>query len=299
MALTPINEIHALQIQAGTLGRKAGHLFEDNITSEINSLTYPYQCPLAQQPHVCSGDPALLLLNYIGNREGFRTIQSAVAISTGALATSEEGMQWLSINGANISRCKSDLVIILTSEDGRVVTVGISTKQCNNKTPTNAQLYFTTALGFSNLLRSNGLAVSESAVYALRQFCGDPGFRPLDETNNGGRLTDPRRYFWEEIDLQGRQEWEDILSYQQDTVSRLLFQKAYLNDPFTPDYLLHKTKASSGWNQTEVAIYSIDEIINLSRTYGGFRKRPYSVRKGSYKDPQGVEHDAQIGRAHV
>lgn len=292
MALTPINEIHALQIQAGALGRKSGHLFEDNITSEINTLKYPYQTSLIEQPHLCSGDPALLLLDYIGNREGIRNIQSAVAISTGALATSEAGKQWLSINGANVSRCKSDLVITLVSEDNRTITVGVSTKQCNNKTPTNAQLYFTTAIGFSNLLRSNNIPVSDEAVYALRQFCGDPGFRPLDKINDSDRLIDPRRYFWEEIDLQGRLEWEEILTYKQDQVSRLLFQKAYLNDPFTPDYILHKTKASNSWNQTEVAIYSIDEIINLSRAYGGFRKRSYSVRKGSYKDPQGVEHDA-------
>ena len=292
MALTPIDEIHALQIQAGVLGRKAGHLFEDNITSEINTLTYPYQTSPFEQPHLSSGDPALLLLNYIAHREGIRNIQSAVAISTGALATSEAGKQWLSINGANVSRCKSDLVITLVSEEGRTITVGVSTKQCNNRTPTNAQLYFTTAIGFSTLLRSNSIHVSDEAVYALRQFCGDPGFRPLDEINDSVRLSDPRRYFWEEIDQQGRMEWEEILTYQQDQVSRLLFQKAYLNDPFTPDYILHKTKASNGWNQTEVAIYSIDEIIDLSRAYGGFRKRSYSVRKGSYKDPQGVEHDA-------
>ncbi|MFJ2283203.1 hypothetical protein ACIOUG_18935 [Pseudomonas sp. NPDC087803] len=292
MALTPIDEIHALQIQAGVLGRKAGHFFEDCITKEINTLTYPFQTALIGQSHVFSGDPALLLLNYIGNREGIRTIQSAVAISTGALATSEAGKQWLSINGASVSRCKSDLVITLVADNNQTITVGVSTKQCNNRIPTNAQLYFTTAIGFSNLLRSNGISVSDRAVYALRQFCGDQGFRPLDELNNSTRLTDPRRYFWEEIDAQGRLEWEEIFTYQQDQVSRLLFQKAYLNDPFTPDYILHKTKASSGWNQTEVAIYSVDEIIDLSRAYGGFRKRSYSVRKGSYKDPQGVEHDA-------
>lgn len=292
MPLTPIDEIHALQIQAGVLGRKAGHLFEDTITHEINSLSYPFQTSPIEQPHLCSGDPALLLLNYIAKREGISNIQSAVAISTGALATSEAGKQWLLINGANVSRCKSDLVITLVSEDDRIITVGVSTKQCNNKNPTNAQLYFTTAIGFSNLLRSNSIYVSDEAVSALRQFCGDPGFRPLDEINDSLRLSDPRRYFWEEIDHQGRMEWEEILTYQQDQVSRLLFQKAYLNDPFTPDYILHKTKASNSWNQTEVAIYSIDEIIDLSRAYGGFRKRSYSVRKGSYKDPQGVEHDA-------
>src|SRR5690606_12430779 len=124
------------------------------------------------------GDPALLLLNYLARATGIRIIQSAIAISTGALATSEAGKRWLSINGANISKCKSDLVITITACDGRTTTAGISVKQCNNKNPTNAQLYFTTAIGFSNLLRSNGIPVSDDAVFALRQFCGDPGFRP-------------------------------------------------------------------------------------------------------------------------
>lgn len=238
------------------------------------------------------GDPALLLLDYIANNEGITSIKSAAAISTGALATSEAGKQWLSINGANVSRCKSDLVITLISEDGRTITTGISIKQCNNRTPTNAQLFFTTAIGFSNLLRSNGIPVSDDAVCALRQFCGDPGFQPLDDGNDRSRLSDPRRYFWEEIDPQGRLEWQNILTREQNTVSRLLFQKAYLDDPFTPDYLLHKTKASNSWNETEVAIYSIDELVSLSHAYGGFRTRAYSVRKGSYKDPVGIEHQA-------
>ena len=39
MALNPIDELHAAQIQAGILGRKAGHAFEDAIAAEINSLT--------------------------------------------------------------------------------------------------------------------------------------------------------------------------------------------------------------------------------------------------------------------
>jgi hypothetical protein len=38
MALTPLDEVHALQIQAGILGRKAGHTFEDRIAQEINFI---------------------------------------------------------------------------------------------------------------------------------------------------------------------------------------------------------------------------------------------------------------------
>ena len=37
---------------------------------------------------------------------------------------------------------------------------------------------------------------------------------------------------------------------------------------------------------------TIDELIAQSRNYGGYWSKPYSVRKGSYKDPKGVTHDA-------
>jgi hypothetical protein len=294
MALTPIDETHALQIQAGTLGRKAGHAFEDSITEKINSFSYPFIFPDWKHQHVSTGDPAFALLRYISLLNNKASIESAVALSTGALATSEEGKKWLEINGVPIKRCKSDL--ILTIQFSGVIgekTIGVSTKQCNNKTPTNAQLYFTTARGFSSLLSANGISVSDQAIVALRQFCGDSGFRPLDHISDiSTRKSDPRRYFWEEITSDGREEWERIFSNQQDDVTRLLLQKAYLDDPFAPDLLLHKTKKSLAWGETETAIYSIDELIKLSSEYGGFWTKPYSVRKGAYRDPSGVQHDA-------
>lgn len=291
MTLTPIDEVHALQIQAGALGRKAGHLFEDTITDKINSFRYPFYSTQIGNRHVLQGDPAALLLNYISNNLGYSKITGAVAISTGALATSEDGRKWLSINGVSVSRCKSDLVITITFASGETQTIGVSTKQCNNNTPTNAQLYFTTARGFSSLLRNNNIQVSDRAVDALRQFCGDVGFRPSDIAEIlSTRRVDPRRYFWEEIDAIGRSEWEFLFSSRQDDISRLLLQKAYINDPFTPDFVLHKTKRSDGWTETEVAIYSINELIFLSRQIQGFTTKPYSVRKGSYKDPEGVTH---------
>ena len=294
MALTPIDETHALQIQAGTLGRKAGHAFEDGITEKINSLDYPLKMPNSAPPHVSIGDPGISLLHHISAFYQSFVIESAVAISTGALATSEEGKKWLTVNGVRVKRCKSDLILTIKFADSDVeCTVGVSTKQCNNKTPTNAQLFFTTARGFANLLNSNGFQVSEVAVNALRQFCGDVGFRPLDnESDLEGRLSDPRRYFWEEINQDGRDEWEVIFSGRQDEVTRLLLQKAYLEDPFSPDLLLHKTKKAVAWDQAETAIYTIDQLIALSRRYGGFWTKPYSVRKGSYKDPAGVRHQA-------
>ncbi len=106
MPLEPIDEAHALQIQAGTIGRKAGHGFEFSLTQEINSLRYPFVIDLPSDEHVFTGDPAALLLGYIAARLKMKAITRATAISTGALATSEDGKKWLSINGTDVSRCK-------------------------------------------------------------------------------------------------------------------------------------------------------------------------------------------------
>lgn len=293
MALQPLDEIHALQIQAGTLGRKAGHEFEDIIVENINSIKNPINVRKTKN-HITVGDPAVSLLNYICSYYNKEIINSVSAISTGALATSEAGKKWLLFNDVKISRCKSDIILNINfSNLEKTISIGISTKQCNNKKPTNAQLYFTTALGFSNLLITNGINVSERAIIALRQFCGEFGYRPLDnDAAMIGRLSDPRRYFWEEICPVGRVEWEALFLEKQNEISKLLFQKAYLGDPFIPEFVLHKTKIASSWDETEVAIYGIDELIAHSQAYGTFYTKPYSVRKGSYKDPLGVKHQA-------
>jgi len=293
MALKPLNEAHALQIQAGIMGRKTGHTFEEDIAQEINSFDYPLDIVDLGDGHVFQGSPATLCLRYIAERKKIKRIVKASALSTGTLATSEEGKKCLSIGGTNITRCKSDIVITITDDNGKSQTIGVSTKQCDTKRPTNAQLYFTTARGFANLLQSNGIAVSNNAARGLRQFCGDLGFRPIDDPASlKDRPTDPRRFFWEEIDLKGRVELECIFAKRQKEISRLLLQKAYLDDPFIPDYLLHKTKHSDSWQTTEIALYSIAELIILSLAYQGFVTKSYSVKKGSYKDPPGITHHA-------
>ena len=292
MALKPADEAHALQIQAGTLGRQAGHAFEDQITNYINAISYPIKFRKAVENHLNVGEPSLVILNYIASIHGKSEVKSATAISTGALATLEEGRKWLEVNGVKVRRCKSDVIVTLRfSADHKDITIGISTKQCNTKTPTNAQLYFTTARAFVKLLRHHGISISDNATKALRQFCGDNGFRPLDFPELlPGRLIDTRRFFWEEIEEEGRAEWERLFASKQDEITRLLFQKAYLDDPFTPDLLVHKTKKAPSWTQAEIAIYTMDEIINKSREYAGFVLKPYSVRKGTFKDPAGVRH---------
>ena len=291
MALKPVDEAHALQIQAGAIGRKIGHAFESLIAHRINSLAVPFVVPARITSHVVTGDPAELLLAYIAQQKRFKTVARASAISTGALATSEAGKQWLTVNGVAVSQCKSDLVVTIEDDKKRSVTIGVSTKQCNNAKPTNAQLYFSTARGFANLLRKHGIMVSDRAILSLRQFCGDAGFRPMDDNAVlRGRKVDPRRFFWEEIDPRGKAEWERLFAAEQANISRLLFQKAYIDDPFTPEFIIHKTRKASSWGRTEAAIYSIEELIDLSMKYQGFATKPYSVRKGSHKDPKGVHH---------
>lgn len=291
MALNPIDETHALQIQAGVVGRRAGHEFEDRITEAINSQSYPIKYASTLRKYVSIGEPGCLLLQQIASYYKESEIIAANSISTGALATSEEGKKWLNINGANVSRCKSDVVATLRFGSGVVITTGISTKQCNNKTPTNAQLFFTTARGFVALLRNNGIQITEAALIGLRKFCGDNGFRPTDIDNDiMTRRTDPRRYFWEEIGINERNEWANAFSINQDNITRILLKKAYIDDQFVPDFLIHKTRRSESWDRTEVAIYNIEELIGLSSRYQGFATKPYTVKKGSYKDPSGVYH---------
>ncbi|MBN1463144.1 MAG: hypothetical protein JXQ69_05665 [Paludibacteraceae bacterium] len=293
MSLTPKDTKHALQIQAGIAGRIAGHNFETNLAQSINNLSCPIEVfPLPknliyEKPEISIAKKALQVL-------GWDKCHKVEAIALGALATAEDGKKWLEVNGMRVKACKSDILLRIYNEDLKLTqTVGVSIKQCSNKNPTNAQLYFTTARAFCELLRNNGIPVSDKAVNALRQFCGDNGFSPVDNPSDlVGRVSDPRRYFWEEINEEGRLELEKIFSEKQREITKLLLQKAYINDPFTPELLIHQTKKMQPGQAQEYALYSIDELISLSSKYAGFEKKKYSVKKGSYVDPVGIEHDA-------
>ncbi len=289
MALEPENERHAAQIEAGTKGRKRGHSFELIVAEGINRVAMP----LSRQPLppgcLFKGEPGHALLNYVQNDLGIARLKSARAISAGALATAEEGAKVLVVNGVEVRRCKSDVILTLEAA-GRAITKGVSVKQCSNKNPTNAQLYFSTATAFCQLLRNKGIQVSDQAVAAMRMFCGDATFRPLDNPAAlRNRRCDPNRWFWEELPADARKELEDVFTKQQDAITRLLLQKAYLDDPFAPEYLVHQTRGAKG-REIEVAIFSIDGFIQLSRQYAGFHTRPYRIKKGSHKDPPDVEH---------
>jgi len=288
MALDPKDAQHALQIAAGTTGRKRGHEFETELAKMINADPFSGSTP---NDTVFKGIPHTALVNKALAYIGWQECDSINAIALGSLATAEAGRKWMSVHGIEVRACKSDILLTL-HQGNNYQTVGVSVKQCNNKTPTNAQLYFTTATAFCRLLQNNNIPVSDNAFNALRQFCGDVGFRPSDSSSIvAGRSTDPRRFFWEEIEHSGRLELEAILTDKQDEITRLLLQKAYLDDPFAPELLIHKTKKIDNSDQ-EYALYTIDELISLSRNYGGFNKKSYSARKGQYKDPPGIEHEA-------
>lgn len=291
MALVPLDAAHAAQIQAGMSGRQHGHDFEFNLAQRINDLPFPQLASAPNQP-VFRGDPTSVLIGYALTHVGWSCCDRAEAIALGALATAEEGKHWLEVNGVTVRACKSDVLLMLYQDGLDPLTIGVSVKQCNNKTPTNAQLFFSTAHAFCELLRRSGIPVSDRGENALRQFCGDPGYRPLDNPRClMGRVTDPRRFFWEETNQGGRQELEDIFTSMQDNITRLLLQKAYLADPFTPDLVLHKTKKLLHDPQ-EYALYSVDQMIALSRSYQGFTKKLYSVNKGQHRDSPGIKHEA-------
>lgn len=289
--MNPINDAHAFQIQAGVIGRKAGHKFEDELVLRINTIDLNDLRSQSISNHVVVGCPADLLVTYIISDIGLEELGSISAFSTGALATSEDGKKWLEINGIKVRRCKSDIILKLVKSDGTEHFVGVSTKQCNNIKPTNAQLYFTTAAGFSRLLRDNNFQIPEIAETALKQFCGDVGYRPLDDNDvMQFRQTDPRRYFWEEIASEGKKFWEKLFTKNQKDITLLLLQKAYLDDPFVPEYVIHKTKRAENWENTEVAIYTMAELVKHSSFYSGFSVKEYAVYKGQYRDPAGVKH---------
>ncbi len=290
MALKAKNKAHASQISAGTKGRNTGHSFEKSIANDINQLCKSTVNTVPTPTNILKGNPGLLLVSFILNRLKISSFISIKAYCLGDLATSETKHDPLIVDGIVITKSKSDILIVIDEGKPKHRLIGVSVKQCNTKSPTNAQLYFTTARAFLDLLEQNCFSISPNAITALRQFCGDIGFRPIDNKSITNRITDNRRFFWEEIDAKGRIYLENLITKHQAEISKLLLQKAYSKDPISPEFVMHKTRSSSSPNQVEVALYSIDELIGYSCQYRGFELKPYSVRKGSFKDPSGVTH---------
>lgn len=163
---------------------------------------------------------------------------------------------------------------------------GISVKTCSKKTPTNDQLYFTTASAFANLLRNNNIPFSDNAELALKMFCGDNGYRPIDQIDVSSRHSDPERWFFEELAETGRDDIISTLSNHQFEVSRVLLQLAYPVDPHPPEYLMHVTVKPDDVDTTDLALFTMDELIGFSCRYARFFVKEYRIRKGRFKgDP--------------
>lgn len=251
----------------------------------------PYRKQRSMEKVIYKGSPAEILLDKILEYLNWDHCDSIEAYSTGKLATAENGKKEILIEGQSIKSAKSDVILVLYRNEIKRI-IGVSVKQCNNKTPTNAQVFFSTATAFYSLVVSNGMRLSDNALKAMRQFCGDPGFRPMDDFDCSARVSTPEHYFWEEINPEGRAEWEDLFLKHQDDVSRLLLQKAYLNDPFPPEIILHKTRKSVSFDDQEIAIFSIDQFLRLSKAYSPFTHSSYRVKKGRYKEPKEISHQA-------
>ncbi len=285
MALIPENKKHEAQILAGTKGRKMGHEFENRIAEIINAVDWSKEPveELALTKNIFFGDPAVEIVKYILKSEKINSVKYVKASWLGGLATSGLGHVVKDEQGHAITKSKSDIILELATSN-TIKIIGISIKSCNAKSPTNAQLYFSTASAFSQLLRNNGIEVSVEAEESLKMFCGNTGYQPVDSATTAGRLSDNRRYFWEELPESGRNELETLFSQKQGVITNLLLRKAYKDDPFAPSYVVHKTKKSEKFDKTEIAIYSIDELVALSEGFAGFQLKPYHIRKGAFKN---------------
>jgi hypothetical protein len=289
MALKPDNEKHASQISAGTIGRRKGHTFEKTLAQDLSNIAISAKLFISTpNRHLFVGRPATELMRYILANKSIKKVKSIRAYWLGGLATSGEGDASVDRNQQEFRKSKSDVVIDIKPLSGPVIRIGVSVKTCSNHSPTNAQLFFTTASAFCNLLRRNSIPVSNDAETALKMFCGDKGFRPADNAKIKIKLrkSDPDRWFFEELPDKGRRDLEIIFSKYQKQVTKTLLQRAYSDDPLPPEFVLHQTVAYTDIDHCEVAIFSIDELVDLSSKYRGFETSQYLIRKGRFKgDP--------------
>lgn len=296
MALTPRDSKHLAQILAGTSGRNYGHTFEKTLTALIIKTDWSKEILVNFPPgHLIVGNPATTLINYIVQNKKLGKVIKIKAWWLGGLATSGLGDAVLDEEGMKVKKSKSDILVEITHEKG-TYKAGVSVKTCNKSTPTNDQLYFTTASAFCSLLRLNGIAVSQETEVALKMFCGDAGYRPIDNPLGiKGRKSDPNRWFFEELPEKEKEELERIFTIRQEEITRILLQKAYPNDPFPPEFLLHQTKSFNDYNDCEIAMFEMGELINLSLAYQGFWLKPYLIRKGSYKGDASMHYAPRFG----
>lgn len=299
MALIPIDEKHRLQILAGTLGRLRGHDFEKYLTQAINDIDWSLTDTTSLGAgHLHVGAPAKNLIAYILNAMGIdqSDVQEIQAWWLGGLATLNKGDLVIS-DGIVVAKSKSDILLRITTSTSEN-TIGVSVKSCNKKSPTNDQLYFTTATGFVNLLKQNHLIVSDEFLNGMKMFCGDIGFRPFDLLSKeelANRKSDPSRFFFEELPDVNKTSIVDFFTNYQEQVTRILLQKAYLNDPYEPEFVIHQTKKYDSIDTLESAIFTTDELIGYSQKSSSFSTKEYVIRKGTYKSDDSVHQAPRFG----
>jgi len=93
MALKPNDYQHAMQIQAGTIGRNSGHKFEIDLTKKINDLNQKVDST-DEVTGVFYGNPEISLIKKCLKICDWHTYDSLEAIALGGLATSEHGKEW-------------------------------------------------------------------------------------------------------------------------------------------------------------------------------------------------------------
>lgn len=285
------NDIHKVQIKAGVDGRIIAHKFEKILSDEINKKYIVVDItPNKIEKHIYQGNPADILIKYIANYNN-DNIKNVKSFWLGALATSNEGDTIYDCDNNILKGSKSDILLEINNKK----KVGISVKSCNKKNPTNEQIFFTTAKAFCKLLRDNNINVSENAEKGLKMFCGDTGFRPIDMIDCSSRLSDPERWFWEELPNEALNEWENIFNTEQFKISKLLLSKAYKDDPFPPEFVLHKYKKHSNINECSVAVFGLDELCDLSCKYKSFFTTDYVVRKGRFKNDPSIHKAPKFG----
>ena len=296
MALRPESKQHEQQIIAGTEGRIKGHHFEEAVSAELNGLDLSatdYRLQLCS-PNIYRGNPAVALVEHI-SRDREDQITRLKAYWLGGLATARAGAELKNEAGEVITGSKSDVVMDVTFESGKKESIGVSVKSCKN----NAQVALTTSNAFCEMLRANGIPISDEAEIGLKMFCGETGYSPGDgyepsDTSNipEKRTARPERWYWEELPTPVQEEWKRVLSIYQDKITILLLQKAnaYKTDPFKPTYILHECIEHESIDDCIVAVMSMDEFASYSRAFDGFGLKGKMVQKGKYKGIDLAEH---------
>lgn len=289
MALNPLSDAHAAQILAGIAGRIQGHKFEEQLTGLVNLIGKESFQHSGMNGHHYDGNPAVGLLNFLLAEERQDIGASARAEWLGGLGTGGTGSRHSEILNTEVKKSKSDVIVELNI-NGRVQIYGISVKTCSKKSPTNAQIYFTTATAFCDRLEKAGVDVPVEARNALRKFCGDLGYRPSD-LGDEQSVTRSDRYFWEELLVNEKNWWEQFLTENHYLVLDTLLRLGYDDDPIPPSVVLHQRNKPESYEQVPIALYWIDDLILRSIATSGFSTKPYRVRKGTGKDPT-KEHQA-------